>query len=125
MASIKIIPKDCAGKACFLDGHYEDIRAYVMYKPEQIVFFTDYGKYMFLASVEYPETLYCDNNPVMMGHMKYVFKKARFHVNYYYDDMTVDSCEEWVSVDIDHIMIFDLPEEKTNDQTSNSNAERV
>ena len=77
------------GTAYFKDGHTEEILeanvTHLDFGAERIEFLTESGRYFYQSWYEFPETLYCDNNPlVQLTHenFRHKFYKLEFEIAY-------------------------------------------
>lgn len=79
------------GTAYFKDGHTEEILEATVKDlglgTQSIEFFTESGRYFYQSWYEFPETLYCDNNPILpSSNFRYKFYKLSFDVGFSIDD---------------------------------------
>ena len=97
------------GTAYFKDGHTEEILEATVeslgFGSESIEFFTESGRYFYRSWYEFPETLYCDNNPRITGTLRHKFYRLEYEMAY--------SIKEgrFVSADTDP-RVIDVPIEK-------------
>lgn len=74
------------GTAYFKDGHTEDILEATVknlgFGSDSIEFFTESGRYFYRSWYEFPETLYCDNNPRITGTLRHRFYKLEYEFVY-------------------------------------------
>ena len=113
MAKIVVNMKQACGKVYFQDGHTEEIGFYMIYSNDHIIFCTDSGKYRYRAWLEFEETLYCDNNPIMPGYLRHEFCKEYVYPGDY--DMVQNirvPCVEWKPVNIEKLELYDSEDKK-------------
>lgn len=74
------------GTAYFKDGHTEEIlEAYIGdlgFGSQHIEFYTESGRYFYRSWYEFPETLFCDSNPLVRGTLRHRFYKLEFEMVY-------------------------------------------